>query len=48
MDAGIMPEKKFHDRILKENHMPIELLRVLLRDLPVERDFKTNWRFYEK
>ncbi|PGG98741.1 hypothetical protein GX51_06672 [Blastomyces parvus] len=48
VDAGMMmPEKAFHDRILKENHMPIELLRVLLKDLPVRRNFKAQWRFYE-
>ena len=38
-------EKQFHDRVLQENMMPIELLRVLLEDLPVKEDYKTNWKF---
>ncbi|OJD21340.1 hypothetical protein ACJ73_07320 [Blastomyces percursus] len=49
VDGGMMmSEKEFLDRILKENHMPIELCRALLKDLPVGRDFKAKWRFYEK
>ncbi|PGH32844.1 hypothetical protein GX50_04321 [[Emmonsia] crescens] len=49
VDAGMMmPEKEFHDRILKENHMPIELLRALFKDLRVERNFRAEWRFYER
>ncbi|KLJ05632.1 hypothetical protein EMPG_09341 [Blastomyces silverae] len=49
VDAGMMmPEKEFHDRILMENHMPIELFRALLKDLPVGRDFRAKWRFYER
>ncbi|KKZ68557.1 hypothetical protein EMCG_05844 [[Emmonsia] crescens] len=49
VDAGMMmPEKEFHDRILKENHIPIELLRAQFKDLPVERNFRAEWRFYER
>jgi len=38
-------EKQFHDRVLKENMMPIELLRSLLQDLPLKVNYKTNWKF---
>ena len=38
-------EKQFHDRVLKENIMPVEMLRILLEDLPVAEDYKTNWKF---
>ena len=38
-------EKQFHDRVLKENIMPVEMLRILLEDLPVEENYKTNWKF---
>ncbi|WNH09856.1 DUF885 family protein [Thalassobellus suaedae] len=38
-------EKQFHDRVLKENMMPIELLRSLLQDLPLNKNYKTNWKF---
>ena len=38
-------EKEFHDRVLQENMMPIELLRALLLDLPLNKDYKTEWKF---
>ncbi|KAL9616757.1 MAG: hypothetical protein Q9160_008414 [Pyrenula sp. 1 TL-2023] len=44
---GKMGEKEFHDRILRENEMPIEVLRALLRDLPLEEGYQANWRFYD-
>jgi hypothetical protein len=48
MDAKKMSLKQYHDAILRENKMPIELLRALLMNQPVTRDFQTNWRFYNK
>lgn len=38
-------EKQFHDRVLKENMMPVELLRILLDEGTVSEDYKTNWKF---
>ena len=38
-------EKQFHDRVLQENMMPIELLRSLIQDLPLNKNYKTNWKF---
>ena len=38
-------EKQFHDRVLQENMMPVELLRSLLLDLPLNKNFKTKWKF---
>jgi uncharacterized protein (DUF885 family) len=43
---GMMGEKEFHDRVMKANMMPIEMLKALLKNEKVERDFKTSWRFY--
>lgn len=48
VDTGKMTEKAFHDRILQENEMPIELLRALMEDQPLKRDFKASWKFYGK
>ncbi len=47
VDKGKMPEREFHDAVLKENSMPIELLRAILEDLPLTRDYKPKWKFYE-
>ena len=46
VETQYMTEKKFHDRFLKENRMPIELVRALMMDQPLSRDYKTSWRFY--
>lgn len=46
VDSKKMSHKQFHDAILQENAIPVELLRVLLTHQPVKRDFITNWRFY--
>ncbi|KAJ5935621.1 hypothetical protein N7466_005168 [Penicillium verhagenii] len=44
--SGRMTEMDFHDRFLKENRMPIEMIRALMQDHPLTQDFKTSWRFY--
>jgi hypothetical protein len=47
VDTKKMTYKQFHDAILHENAMPVELLRVLFTEQTVKRDFETNWRFYK-
>lgn len=44
--TGEMTEKEYHDRILHENEMPVELLRALIKEQPVTRGFKSSWKFY--
>ncbi len=46
VDSGKMTNRQFHDAILHENEMPIEMLRVVLTNQKVTRDFKTSWKFY--
>lgn len=38
-------EKQFHDRVMHEGRMPIELLRALLQDKPLSKDYRTQWKF---
>nr|WP_297785450.1 DUF885 family protein [uncultured Allomuricauda sp.] len=38
-------EKQFHDRVMVEGRMPIEMLRALLQDLPLNKNYKTKWKF---
>ncbi|EME81317.1 uncharacterized protein MYCFIDRAFT_58864 [Pseudocercospora fijiensis CIRAD86] len=47
VDAGEMTEKQFHDRVMKENNMPIELLRALLKGGKLEVRQKPSWKFYD-
>lgn len=46
VDGGILKEKVFHDRILRANMMPIEVLRALILEEELPKDFESKWRFY--
>jgi hypothetical protein len=41
-----MTNKQFHDAILKEGRVPVEMVRAILTNQKLTKDFKTNWRFY--
>jgi uncharacterized protein (DUF885 family) len=43
---GKMSNRDFHDAILKENSIPVELIRAKLLNADLSRDFKTGWKFY--
>lgn len=38
-------EKQFHDRVMLEGRMPVELLRSLLQELSLTKNHKTTWKF---
>ena len=42
-----MTNRAFHDAILKENRIPVEMIRADLTHQKLTGDFKTNWRFWE-
>ena len=48
VDTHKMTYKQYHDAILHENSLPIEMLRAILTNQPLTKDFKTSWRFYNK
>jgi hypothetical protein len=41
-----MTDQEFHDAILHENAMPIEILRADLTGQKLTKDFQTSWKFY--
>jgi len=47
VDSGKMSYKQFHDAVLQENNMPVEMVRAILTKQNLKRDFTTNWRFYQ-
>ncbi|BAV10275.1 X-Pro dipeptidyl-peptidase [Filimonas lacunae] len=47
VDGGKMTYKQFHDAIIKENMMPVEMVRAILTNQPPKKDFVTSWRFYK-
>ncbi len=46
VDGHKMTDRQFHDAILHEGAMPIEMLRADLERQPLTSDFKTSWRYY--
>lgn len=47
VDSGKMPEKQFHDLILTQNAMPIEILRAKVTGKPLDKNHKASWRFLD-
>ncbi|HEV7398024.1 MAG TPA: DUF885 family protein [Pyrinomonadaceae bacterium] len=45
VDSGKLTNRQFHDWVLKENRIPIEMVRAILTKQKLTRDFKTSWRF---
>lgn len=48
VDSGKMSFKEFHDAILCENGMPVEMVRAILTRQQLKKDFVTGWKFYGK
>ena len=42
-----MSLKQFHDAVLQQNSMPVEMLRNILTNQPPNEAYKSNWRFYK-
>jgi uncharacterized protein (DUF885 family) len=47
VNSGKVKEKAFHDRIMHENAVSIEMLRALFTGQSLSPDFKSSWRFYD-
>lgn len=46
VDKGMMSYKVFHDRVIKENYMPMEMLRAILIEQDLSPDHEAAWKFY--
>lgn len=46
VDTKKLTNKQFHDHIVQQNSIPIELVRASFSDQSLTRDFKPTWRFY--
>ena len=48
VDGKKMTNRDFHDAILKEGSIPVEMVRAILTKQKLTRDQKPGWRFYTK
>ncbi|MEO7660564.1 MAG: DUF885 family protein [Pyrinomonadaceae bacterium] len=42
-----MSDRDFHDAILKEGAIPVEMVRAILTKQKLNKDYTANWRFYQ-
>ena len=47
VDSGKMTYKQYHDAVMRENSMPVEMVRVILTNQALTKDFKSSWKFYK-
>jgi hypothetical protein len=45
--GGKMTDKAFHDGVLKENRIPVEMIRADLSKQKLTADFASSWRFWK-
>ena len=46
VDSGKMTDRKFHDAILQQNSMPVAMVRAIITEQKLTRDYKADWKFY--
>jgi uncharacterized protein (DUF885 family) len=47
VDSGKVKDRDFNDAVLRENAIPITMIRASLANEPLTRYFKSSWRFYD-
>jgi uncharacterized protein (DUF885 family) len=45
--SGKMTLQEFHDAVLRQGPMPVEMLRLALSGQPPAPGYRTSWRFYD-
>jgi uncharacterized protein (DUF885 family) len=45
VDSGKMTNRQFHDAVLKENRIPVEMIRASLIRQRLTRDYSASWKF---
>lgn len=47
VNQGKMGIKEFHDKVIKLNALPVEMIRAIMIDQKLTIDFNSKWRFYD-
>lgn len=47
VNSGKMTEKEYHDLIMSQNAMPVEILRAKVRGVSLEKDHRASWKFLD-
>lgn len=47
VDGGKMTFEEFHESVIKQNYLPMEMVRATLIDQQLTRNYKPTWKFYD-
>ncbi|HEX6429860.1 MAG TPA: DUF885 family protein [Niastella sp.] len=47
VDSGKMTFAQYHDAVLHENAMPVAMVRAIITNQAIAKDYKAEWRFYK-
>lgn len=47
VDGGKMTYKQYHDAVMGLNAMPVKMVRAIITNQPISKEFSTRWRFYD-
>lgn len=48
VDSGKMTYRQYHDAVLHENAMPVAMVRAILTNQAIAKDYKAEWKFYKQ
>lgn len=48
VDSGKLTYKQFHDAVMELNSMPVEMVRAILTNQPLTKEFTSQWKFHER
>jgi hypothetical protein len=46
VDSGKMTYAQYHDAVLHENAMPVAMVRAIITNQAISKDYKAEWKFY--
>jgi len=47
VDSGQMSYREFHDKVMQQNSIPVEILRAVLKEEELPENFSSSWRFLD-
>ena len=48
VESGKMTLKAYHDKVMQENNIPVEMVRAILTNQNLNINYQTNWKFYNQ
>jgi uncharacterized protein (DUF885 family) len=46
VQSGRMTDRQFHDTVMRNNSIPVEMVRAIMTDQPLSREHRPQWKFY--